>query len=110
MKLFNHLNSSSFGAIVDVGHNFIAGDLYGQILKLGNKLKGLHLHDNNGEVDQHQAIGNGLIDWKQIMKELHEINFKGPLMLEVDEKMHSSAINSFLENCSQTIKKLNRNN
>lgn len=106
MKLFNYLNSSSFGAIVDVGHNFIAGDLYGQISKLGNKLKGLHLHDNNGEVDQHQAIGSGLIDWKQIIKELHEINFQGPLLLEVDEKVHSSKIDSFLKQCIKSIEKI----
>lgn len=107
MELFNHLNTCSFGAVVDTGHNFIAGDLYGQIEGLGNKVKELHLHDNDGQGDQHQIPGKGRIDWGKVVAELKTIDFKGPLMLEIDEKVNSTTLVSTLKQGRECIDYLN---
>ena len=58
--LFNAIESDYFGFCFDVGHHNVFGESTLEVWldSLGDKLMEIHLHDNNGEVDSHSAIGN----------------------------------------------------
>lgn len=77
-------------ACLDVGHanltrdeDFPSIDPIGMISALGDKLKILHLHDNNGLEDQHYRPGKGNVPWDGIMRALAENGFCGNLSFEL---------------------------
>lgn len=80
-----------FGFCFDVGHaNLIGMDMYRMITMLGNRLKVLHLHDNDGIYDLHQIPytftrerGKALAtDWEGVLQGLRDIGFGGTLSFE----------------------------
>ena len=80
-----------FGFCLDTGHaNLLARNIYQFILTLGNRLKVLHIHDNNGIEDLHMIPftqfcidgKNRPLDWSGFIKGLKEINFDGTLSFE----------------------------
>ncbi|WP_303860729.1 sugar phosphate isomerase/epimerase [Alkalibaculum bacchi] len=62
--------------LIDLGHAHInKWDLKSVIEKVAPRLCGLHIHDNNGQIDQHLPIGTGNIAWDEVfeaMKKLHK--------------------------------------
>ena len=57
------------GYLIDVGHANINGwDVPTLIRRVAPRLYGLHIHDNNGNSDQHLPIGDGTMEWNQSMK------------------------------------------
>ena len=72
-----------FGAAWDVGHAHIDGtDHYTQIMELGQNLKAIHVHDNNGQLDQHTAPFCGTLDFDSLMKGLIDSGYQGYFTLE----------------------------
>lgn len=72
------------GICWDTGHGNISGqDQYASLLKIGKRLKMVHINDNEGEDDVHLAPFLGKIDWPQVIKALKEIHYTGSLNLEV---------------------------
>lgn len=68
---------------LDVGHT----SLYGRnpedfIKKLHDKLRHVHLHDNNRAKDLHLPLGCGSIEWEKILKVLKRY-YDGTITLEV---------------------------
>jgi sugar phosphate isomerase/epimerase len=53
------------------------------IRRLGSEVTTLHLHDNNGLVDQHKIPMTGNIDWNDVFNALDEIGYKGVYNLEL---------------------------
>jgi sugar phosphate isomerase/epimerase len=43
----------------------------------------LHVHDNKGHGDEHLPPSEGRIDWLAFMRELVQIHFHGPFILEI---------------------------
>lgn len=71
------------GICFDFGHANVGNlDLYNEILKIGNKLKVTHIHDNYGS-DSHNQPFDGTINWNDARKALTEINYDGELTSEV---------------------------
>lgn len=72
---------------VDTGHtnmtvrhgNPTVGDA---IRQLGSRVEVLHLHDNDGVMDQHKIPKMGIIDWDDILAALGEIGYGGWYNLE----------------------------
>lgn len=74
-----------FVACVDTGHAFLMGqDPAGMIRTLGSRVRALHVADNNGRQDQHNAPGQGKIDWNDVMSALKEIDYRGSFSFEAD--------------------------
>ena len=72
------------GICWDVGHaNFGGHDQYAGIMTCGERLKVLHLHDNNGKADLHIPAFQGNINWHEVMRALRDVNFEGELNFEV---------------------------
>lgn len=85
-----------FGFCLDTGHlQLVKRDPVEFIHTMGNRLKALHLHENDAKGDLHQlpySFGNDLLsgqDWNGIMKALKEIDFKGTLSFETYPTMNS---------------------
>lgn len=72
-----------FGFCLDTGHaNLLHHDIRLYILALGNRLKCMHIHDNNGQNDQHMAPLTGTLDWNGFCDALNEIDYSGDLSFE----------------------------
>jgi arsenate reductase (thioredoxin) len=108
ISLFDHLNPSSFGSVIDTGHCNIAGDLYDISHALGKSIKSLHLHDNDSRKDQHLSIGKGVIDWHRFFNSLIDVGYEGPLMLESDERPSARELYSSLAKSRKSLDRLYR--
>lgn len=80
-----------FGFCLDIGHAHVTTqNLYQYITTLGNRLKALHIHDNDGTSDSHMIpytqmdrTGKRLaIKWDKFIQGLKEIGYEGALSFE----------------------------
>lgn len=53
------------GFTCDVGHAHTVGKVR-EFLAHISRARHLHLHDNHGSLDEHLALGDGTIDWKEV--------------------------------------------
>jgi len=78
-----YMDHPLFGAAWDVGHAHLDGvDQYAQVMELGKHLKAIHVHDNNGQTDQHTAPFCGTLDFDALMRGLLESGYDGFFTLE----------------------------
>src|SRR5271170_3115698 len=61
---------SDIGVCLDTGHAHIAGGVLPVLAELKAHIRSTHLHDNQGEKDEHLWPGDGTIDWSATMAEL----------------------------------------
>jgi sugar phosphate isomerase/epimerase len=74
------------GLHLDVGHaNLrVAANTTEPILeRFGNRLRHVHLHDNNGEADLHLPLGAGAIDVPRMVRAIRRCGYDGTITLEV---------------------------
>ncbi len=73
-----------FAFCYDTGHALLLGkDQYLTLKRLGDRVKVLHVHDNDGWDDQHVSPFMGRLDWDRLIKGLKAIGYKGVISLEV---------------------------
>jgi sugar phosphate isomerase/epimerase len=75
-KLIDQIESKYIKVCIDVGHCNVFSDYKPEkwIEVVGDRLKYLHVSDNNGLKDSHLGIGKGNIDFNNIAKELENID------------------------------------
>jgi sugar phosphate isomerase/epimerase len=73
------------GLTLDVGHSNTVSthEARNYLLKAGDHLFHLHIHDNNGKRDEHLAVGSGTINWASIMPLIKRLKLVGGLSIEV---------------------------
>jgi len=83
--LLNVVNSvRDLGIVLDVGHANAAGYNPSSYFKrVKNFVINMHIHDNNGEYDQHNLIGKGNINFQSLFRECKKANYYGPFILEI---------------------------
>ncbi len=69
---------------LDVGHANNMGYEISEMLQ-SPLIKHIHLSDNDGSFDNHNAIGSVDIDFNSLFKELNNINYNGILVVEVKD-------------------------
>lgn len=78
-----------FGFCLDVGHALVLGqDIYSTIMKLGGNLTTLHVHDNNGRIDQHLYPYMGVCDWDRFCRGLKDAGYTGAISFETFNTMN----------------------
>ncbi len=83
LQFVKNINSDFFKICIDTGHCAVFNESPADAVRLtGKYLKVLHVHDNNGKSDLHWLPYNGVIDWSDFNKALHEVNFEGPVSIE----------------------------
>jgi sugar phosphate isomerase/epimerase len=92
MVLLGNLDGRA-GFCLDFGHwfHYAMGrhwdNLDFWLSRVAPKLAHAHVHDNNGEADQHLALGQGLIDYGKIRKSLIAYDLKPSFALENHQPM-----------------------
>lgn len=80
-----HLN---LGYCFDIGHAHMSYGIEDQFERMQQRIRSTHIHDNNGEEDQHLFPGSGSIDWAHAMRLLQSLPEGCPLLLELREPEH----------------------
>ena len=74
-----------FTNCLDLGHALVTGRRpQDMIRELGDYIGCLHVHDNDGVHDLHQAPRTGIADWAEIMQAIRKIPYKGTFNMEAD--------------------------
>ena len=74
----------------DIGHaNIINFNLVEYFKKIKGLVINIHLHDNNGELDEHALIGKGNINFKKFLRECKKSNYYGPFILEISPRKNA---------------------
>ena len=94
LDFVNEINDENFKICLDTGHaNLVMdGSLYDNVKLLGDNIKVLHVHDNNGNGrDEHITPTLGTIDWPLFIKALRDIGYEGVFSLETEPKFDKSS-------------------
>lgn len=111
-KHIDAVNDGFFVACLDLGHAEMRGSGNGavnMIKTLGSRLQALHIHDNDRWHDSHQIPFSMDIDFKEIVKALKEIDYKGYFTLEADTYLKNYTADNIFEgivNLKNSAKKL----
>ncbi len=106
------VNDDYFVACLDIGHAEMKGSdtsAAEMILGLGNRLKALHIHDNDKLHDSHQIPFSMNIDFTSVINALKEINYNGYLTLEASsyiEKFPTEKVPEGVKNLYNAVEKL----
>jgi sugar phosphate isomerase/epimerase len=84
LRLFDAVPCENLGGLVDVSHLQMGREVPELgIRKLGDRVFGVHLSDNDGVTDWHWAPGSGKMNWPPIFEALRDIGYTGELSLDV---------------------------
>ena len=64
----------------DIGHANTTNQIEEMIDLLGDRIMNVHIHDNNGNNDDHMTIGDGNINFEKVLKKLSK--YKGRYIIE----------------------------
>ena len=86
VRFIKALNDNCFAMCLDVGHVAVYPDLdlVKSVHEIKDVLRAIHVHDNQGKIDQHLSPYFGIVDWAGFGKALRDINFSGAFSLEVE--------------------------
>jgi sugar phosphate isomerase/epimerase len=87
LELFNTMTHLKMNYVFDTGHAHIGKGFEHEFEIMKQRIRSLHVHDNNGKEDQHLFPMNpgGTIDWQKAMKTLQSCGAQVPLLLELRE-------------------------
>lgn len=93
-RLRDAVSAPNFGLALDVGHvpcteSIAAGDA---IRRYGPALRTVHLDDSRGGVHEHLQIGDGELDWTDVMRALHEVGYAGIASVELSRHSHAAPL------------------
>ncbi len=83
LTLMADLGAPNVGVVLDTGHRNLVGDPAAALRAVGDHLITLHLHDNNGERDEHLLPGRGNIAWHEVNRALGDVGYGGVFMYEI---------------------------
>ena len=87
IALVDRISLSHVGICIDTGHSFLRDNpkVEEVVEAVGDRLKSMHIHDNGGLRDDHQAPGLGFINWYKVIPALKASSYDGPLMMEMTD-------------------------
>ncbi len=88
------------GLCYDCGHGNMLPDGLGELEELKDRLIAVHLHDNDGQGDQHLPPFTATVDWEGLAKIMARSAYRKPVSME--SSMHNSGITdeaAFLKQC-----------
>ncbi len=101
-RIIDELDSEYIVACLDLGHCGLVGEEAEDAIRvLGHdRLKALHVHDNNYRNDDHTLPGLGLMNWDAICSSLHDIDYSGVFTYEADRFLKQFP-HDYLENAAR---------
>lgn len=74
--------SPNLGFCYDCCHHANYSADYDLLKRYGHRLKAIHLHDNGGNMNQHQLPFDGHINWEVVVKKIAGTGYQGAIALE----------------------------
>jgi sugar phosphate isomerase/epimerase len=93
------------GVCIDVGHAHIGGGIATAIADLKPLIRSSHIHDNNGQKDEHLWPGEGTISWADTMQDLRGAPELSAAVLEISYQPEDSP-EHIASRAAETFKKL----
>ena len=92
--------------VIDINHPFIdtPEDL---ILKVGNRIKCLHVSDRDEIAERHYLPGDGVLNWNNIIGALEEIGYQGEFTYEVSLRVRKTPISEIRKNYEKLFEEYN---
>lgn len=89
-ELNSIVEGTDLGICFDIGHANTCGQIDAMIDTFGDRIKNIHIHDNNGQRDEHLTICDGSIDFNRVLSRLsfYKRNFV------IESKSFESAVES----------------
>ena len=85
IKLVKDIDHPNLKICFDTGHANLIGERSGDCVRaIGDLLKILHLHDNDGTEDTHLPPYDGNFDWADFIEGLYDIGYDGVMSLETE--------------------------
>ena len=81
--IFGECDDTNVKLCYDLGHENCFSKGSDVLAKYGDRLKALHIHDNDGNSDQHAIPFDGNIDMQRFVSKLKELEYYGIITLEV---------------------------
>lgn len=81
--LLRELDSPHARMCYDTGHAMMTGPVAKRLIACADVIGYLHIHDNDGRVDDHRMPGDGEIDWNAVRDALAKTQLDVSAMLEV---------------------------
>lgn len=81
-ELFAEFSPDYLGFCYDTGHGNMVTDGFEQLEAWRDRLAVLHIHDNDGNNDQHKLPFTATVDWERFMGIVRQSAYAGPLNLE----------------------------
>ncbi|MBP9483530.1 MAG: sugar phosphate isomerase/epimerase [Negativicutes bacterium] len=86
VKLFSEVEGIQ--SLIDIGHGHLnQWNLPDVIERLKNDIVSFHVHDNYGEKDEHNSMGNGSVDWGTLLPKLLSPVCLASLVIEYDSEV-----------------------
>lgn len=97
LNILDQVDRKNVGMTLDLGHANTAGLVDDFLEKCMDRVVHMHIHDNHGRYDEHLPLGQGCIDWKNVMGKLS--SYKGLMVTEMGSLAEGSQ-------CIEYIRKL----
>lgn len=95
-EFMRRVDSPRVGVCFDAGHNHFVCPDRRICVDFADRIKAVHLHDNDGTRDAHNLPGDGTIDWSEVRRELLDSAYAGPWSLEIEHAQTSEFGKSLL--------------
>lgn len=84
LRLMDHVDAPNFGAVLDTAHQHAQKEILPlSVEKLGSRIMYLHVADNDGKINAHQALGEGTVDWEGVFLALKKHGFEGYVAIDI---------------------------
>ncbi len=83
LKAYAHYPAEYIGFCYDAGHAILGYSRMDRLAPLMERLCVLHLHDNNGQADQHLLVFAGAVDWALAAALIAQSPYAKPISYEV---------------------------
>jgi sugar phosphate isomerase/epimerase len=85
LRLISAVDRRNVGGLVDTAHLFIQKEMLPlAIRKLRGRIFGMHVADNDGDLEYHWTVGKGRINWLGVLQALKEIGYDEYLTVELE--------------------------
>ncbi len=84
IELIHKIDTEHLGICLDIGHSNIFSNYISDLIEARRYLFSMHLHDNNGEEDEHLLPYEGVIDFDYIIGYLRTSKFAGIVTVELN--------------------------
>lgn len=92
LSVIERVGSGKLGITLDTGHlNMVKTASQGDFIRAaGNKLRAIHIADNDSSADQHlMPFGRGTVDYTDVVRALREIGYSGIFNFEIPGESHA---------------------